>query len=99
MEAGVWFYILAGAWALAMLAAFIGAIRLSYRIEARSEGLRNRTGLPRYAAIPFTVTNWKVARDAETQALRRRMLTLLGIDIGGFALLWVAVAAIGMGDG
>jgi hypothetical protein len=99
MEAGAWFYPLAGLWGLAMLAVFVQAIRLSYRIEARSEGLRNRTGLPRYAAMPFTVTNWKVARDAETQALRRRMLTLLGINLGGFALLWVALAAIGVGDG
>jgi hypothetical protein len=99
MQGGAWFYPLAGLWAFAMLAVFIQAIRLSYRIEARSEGLRNRTGVPRYAAMPFTVANWKVARDEQTQALRRRMLTLLGINAGGFALLWAALAAIGMGDG
>lgn len=99
MQGGGWFHLSAGVWALAMLAVFVRAIRLSYRIEARSEGLRNRTGLPRYAAMPFTVTNRKVARDPETQALRRRMLTLLGINAAGFALLWAALGVIGMGDG
>jgi hypothetical protein len=96
MQAGVWFHIFAGAWALAMLAVFIQAIRLSYRIEARSEDLRNRTGLPRYAAMPFTVANWKVARDAETQTLRRRMLRLLGVNLAGFALFWIGLAAADM---
>ena len=82
-----------------MLAVFIQAIRLCYRIEARSEGLRNRTGLPQRAQIVHTVINRKVARDPETQALRRRMLTLLGINAGGFVLLWAALGAIGVGDG
>jgi len=33
------FYLLAGVWALGILAVFILAIRLSYRIEARSPDL------------------------------------------------------------
>ncbi|MEP1777787.1 hypothetical protein GN330_20020 [Nitratireductor sp. CAU 1489] len=80
-------------WAVTVLALFVQAIRFSYRIEERSEGLRNRTGLPRYAAMPFTVTNYKVARDPETQALRRRMLTYLGLVAVGFVLMggWVLV--------
>lgn len=99
MARGDWFYMLAGVWALVMLGVFIQAIRLSYRIEARSPGLVNRSGLPRKAMMLHTAANWKVARDAETQAMRRRMLTLLGINVAGFVLLWIGVAAIQTGDG
>ena len=86
MDGGTWFYIVSGLWAAAMLAVFIQAIRLSYRIEERSAGLRNETGLPRYAAMPFTVANRHVSRDEETQALRRRMLQLLALNLAGFVL-------------
>lgn len=91
MEGGEWFYIVSGVWAVGMLAVFIQAIRLSYRIEERSERLRNRTGLPIYAAMPFTVTNWRVSRDDETQALRRRMLRLLALNLVGFLLFGAIV--------
>ncbi|WP_127599404.1 hypothetical protein [Nitratireductor alexandrii] len=86
------FFVVSGLWAVAMLVLFVQAIRLSYRIEARSDGLRNRSGLPRYAAMPFTATNYKVARDAETQALRRRMLAYLALVAIGFVLMagWLA---------
>jgi len=86
MDVGGWFYIVSGLWAAGMLAVFIQAIRLSYRIEKRSAALRNETGLPRYAAMPFTVTNWRVSRDDQTQALRRRMLQLLGLNLAGFVI-------------
>ena len=33
-----------------------------------------------------TVTNWNVARDPETQAMRRRMNLLLLVNLAGFAL-------------
>ena len=56
-----------------MVVILITAIRLCYRVEERSEALRNRTGVPVNANIPAVMFNWKVARDAETQALRRRM--------------------------
>ncbi|QDY99123.1 hypothetical protein FQ775_01335 [Nitratireductor mangrovi] len=87
------FFVATGLWAVVMLALFIQAIRLSYRIEERSEGLKNRTGLPRYAAMPLTVANYKVARDAETQAMRRRMLILLALVAAGFVLMaaWLAM--------
>jgi hypothetical protein len=81
------FYLVCGVWALAMLAVFIQAIRLSYRIEARSPDLASRSGLPRNAMMFHTITNTNVARDAETQAIRRRMIRLLLIDLAGFALL------------
>ncbi|RWP41994.1 MAG: hypothetical protein E5Y63_05350 [Mesorhizobium sp.] len=87
-------YLLCGVWALLMLAIFIQAIRLSYRIEARSPGLTNRSGFPRNAMMFHTVTNTNVARDEETQAMRRRMNRLLLIVLAGFALLWVGVSLV-----
>ncbi|RWP37673.1 MAG: hypothetical protein EOR03_04355 [Mesorhizobium sp.] len=87
-------YLLCGVWALLMLAIFIQAVRLSYRIEARSPGLTNRSGFPRNAMIFHTVTNTNVARDEETQAMRRRMNRLLLIVLAGFALLWAGVSLV-----
>ncbi|RWO06159.1 MAG: hypothetical protein EOS07_22750 [Mesorhizobium sp.] len=87
-------YLLCGVWALVMLAIFIQAIRLSYRIEARSPGLTNRSGFPRNAMMFHTVTNTNVARDEETQAMRRRMNRLLLIVLAGFALLWAGVSLV-----
>jgi hypothetical protein len=89
------FYILSGIWSIAMVAVFVQAIRLSYRIEARSPDLKNTSGVPQKAALLHTVTNWKVARDAETQALRRRMNSLLVINLAGFVLLWIGLLATG----
>ena len=43
------FYWLYGLWGIAMVAVFIMAIRLSYRVEARSPELKNTSGLPRNA--------------------------------------------------
>lgn len=80
-------YLLAGVWALAILAVFIQAIRLSYRIEARSPDLTNRSGFPRKAMMFHTITNIKVARDEETQAMRWRMNRLLLIVLAGFAIM------------
>ena len=86
---------LAGIWGIAMIAVFIQAIRLSYRIEARSPDLTNRSGVPRNAMILHTVTNRNVARDLETQTLRWRMNRLLLVNLAGFVLLWVGLWAIG----
>ncbi|RWP72624.1 hypothetical protein [Mesorhizobium sp.] len=91
---GTSFYVLCGVWALVMLAIFIQAIRLSYRIEARSPDLANRSGFPRNAMMFHTVTNMNVARDEETQAMRRRMNRLLLIVLAGFALLWAGVSLV-----
>ena len=88
---GETFYLLCGVWALAILAVFIQAIRLSYRIEARSPDLTNRSGFPRKAMMFHTVTNTNVARDPETQAMRQRMNRLLLIVLAGFAILWAGV--------
>ena len=81
------FYLLAGVWALGIVAVFILAIRLSYRIEARSPDLTNRSGFPRKAMMFHTITNMNVARDEETQAMRRRMNGLLLVVLAGFAIM------------
>jgi hypothetical protein len=94
---GTTFYMLSGLWGIVMIAIFIWAIRLSYRIEARSPDLANTSGLPRNAMILHTVTNWKVARDAETQALRRRMNLLLLLNLAGFLALAVGLYSLGTG--
>ena len=84
-------YLLPGVWAMAMLAIFLWAVRLSYKIEARSPALRNTSGIPRNAMLLHTVTNRNVARDDETQAMRRRMIVLLLAVLAGFVLLglWI----------
>lgn len=89
------FPIVTGLWGLVMIAVFIQAIRLSYRIEARSPDLTNKSGFPRNAMIFHTVTNSGVARDAETQGMRRRMIMLLVANLIGFSLLWVGLRYIG----
>ncbi|MCF6109823.1 hypothetical protein [Mesorhizobium muleiense] len=40
------------------------------------------------------MTNTNVARDEETQAMRRRMNRLLLIVLAGFALLWAGVTLV-----
>ncbi|MER9976972.1 hypothetical protein [Mesorhizobium sp. M0085] len=77
-----------------MLAIFIQAIRLSYRIEARSPGLTNRSGPPRKAMMFHTVTNTNVAPDQETQAMRRHMIGLLLIVLAGFLLMWAGLSLV-----
>jgi hypothetical protein len=94
MAAG-WFYPLTGVWGIVMVTILIRAIRLSYRVEARSPDLRNRTGLPRRAAWVQVMINHGVARDPETQALRRRMNLLLLLIVAGFLLLWAGLVAVG----
>ena len=85
------FYLLTGVWGLVMVGILIAAIRLSYRIEARSPDLMNRSRLPRKAMIFHTVTNMSVARDAETQGMRRTMNRLLLANLAGFAVMWAAI--------
>jgi hypothetical protein len=80
----IWTGVLAGLWGLAMVAIFIMAIRLSYAIERRSAGLQNPAGVPRKAMMFHTVFNIDVAGDPETQAIRRRMIKLLIINLAGF---------------
>lgn len=91
---GEYLYIFCGLWALAMLVIFILAIRLSYRIEARSPELANRYSFPVNAQLFHTVTNYRVARDPETQALRRRMNLLLLVCLAGMALMGIVISRV-----
>lgn len=93
--AAAWLYPLAGVWGIVMVAILIQAICLSYKVEARSPALRNRTGVPRNAMWIHVIVNRGVAPDAETQALRRRMNRLLLVILLGFLLLWAGIAAVG----
>jgi hypothetical protein len=92
--AGEVLYLAIGVGAIAIMAVLLLAIRLSYRIEARSPGLANRSGFPRNAMLFHTITNLNVARDEETQALRRQMIELLLIVVVGAVLMVVVVASI-----
>lgn len=94
-EPAGWLYPIAGVWGLVMVAVFIQAIRLCYRVEARSPDLTNRSGLPRNAMVFHVLANRGVARDDETKALRRRMILLLVVNLAGFLLLWLGLRAAG----
>lgn len=84
------FYI-AIVWAALTLALFIAVIRLSYRIEARS---KPRPPFPFFTNFVATALNIGVARDSQTQALRRRMLILWAAIVLGFIALAVATQSL-----
>lgn len=85
--------ILGGMIGFAAIAVLLSAIRLSYAIEARSDP-RKATRSFGYTNIWGVALNWRVARDPETQALRRSLLVHLGIIALMFAML--ALIAIGI---
>lgn len=98
MQASIWFYVACGIWAVAMAALLLKAARMSYQIEERSGRRPLPSGLPGYANVIPTAFNWRVAADAETQALRWRMNRLLFAMLAGFALLYGIVAGFGVLD-
>ncbi len=65
--------IISGALAIAAIGLFISVTRLCYRIEARSDDGKSNP-LPRFANLPRVVINYQIARDDETQAMRRTLL-------------------------
>ncbi len=81
---GVWFYVIAGAWAFGVILALIGVTRMTYAIEARSGRPLLKNGLPGFANVIPVALNIRVARDAETQAMRRAMVRRLMVILGGF---------------
>ena len=85
MQGLVSFYL--SVWPMLAILFFAGAIVLSYRIERRSEKLA-KPDVPRYAMFFHTITNLHVARDSQTQALRRLMLMLLVAMIWRHIYIW-----------
>lgn len=92
---GIWFYVIAGAWGIAVIANLIKATRICYAIEARSGRPLLRNGLPGFANVIPVAFNYGVARDEETQALRREMNKRLLVILGGFAAFWLFIALSG----
>jgi hypothetical protein len=87
-QMGIWFYVIAGVWGLAVIANLITATRICYAIEARSGRPLLKNGLPGFANIIPVAFNYRVAQDEETQALRREMNKRLLIIVGGFVAFW-----------
>ena len=85
-------YVLSGLWAIAMLVVFVQATRLSYRIEARSPDLANRSGVPRKAMLFHTIASINVALGAETQMLHCLKIVLL---LAGFVLTAAGIDVTG----
>ena len=64
------------------------AVTLGLRIDRRSHPEKYAPGVePGRLNLPAITVNWKIARDAETQSLRKRMLWLLLVVILGFAVV------------
>ncbi len=84
-------------WGICSIMLLISATRLCYRIEARSgrplmkHGLR----LPGYANVIPAAFNFRVAKDAETQDMRRRMNRRLLAILAGFSLVYLLKWATG----
>ena len=72
---------------VSIIAVFISAIRLSYAAEARSKPESSGSGLPRNTNIWGVALNMGVARDEETQVLRRKVNLRLAVIAGLFLLM------------
>lgn len=95
-NSATWFFVLAGLIGVGMIALLISATRLCYRIEALSGRPFMRKGLPGYANVIPVAFNLGVAKDGETQALRRQMNARLLAILGGFILLYLSRWAAGV---
>ncbi len=88
-----WLFPISALWAIATLYLFFQATRLCYRIEKRSHPERFSPGaVPRRANWIAVAFNYKVARDAETQALRRSMNVYLIVIMAGFIAMGLLVS-------
>ena len=94
--AGIVFVVFAALWGICSIALLIAATRLCYRVEARSGRRPLKYGLPGYANVVPVAFNWRVAPDAETQALRWQMNRRLVAILAGFALLYLFRWAAGV---
>lgn len=83
-------YVLSAVWGVTIIGTLISVIRLCYEIERRSGQLKPGS-VPRYANVIPVAFNFGVARDDETQHLRRRMNQRLLLMLLGFGLFAVIV--------
>ncbi len=79
--------LLGGLFGVFALVAFVSAIRISYRIEARSNPERFGGRRMGYTNIWAVALNMGVAKDEETQSMRRKLLTRLAIVAVLFACM------------
>lgn len=80
-----------GLWGILTLALFILMVRISYKVERRSNPEKFERWPIRYAN-PFGVAlNINVARDAETQKLRKQLLAYMAAIGVLFALFIILV--------
>jgi hypothetical protein len=85
--------LLALALGCAMLYLLFQVTALAYRIDRRSHPERYAPDAPeRRLNIPAIAVNWKVARDSETQALRKQMNLRLLVIVAGFAAIGLLVS-------
>ncbi len=85
-----WLGIVGGIWGLATIALLIPVIRYSYAAERRSYPEKFEGKPPRRANVIAVAFNFpSIARDAETQALRRKMNRLLLIMLALFVVMAV----------
>jgi len=82
--------LVAGLWAVAILAVFIWAIRISYAIE-RKRGIAGWHGLPRNTNLLASAFGSRTSDDAETLRMRHKLRKLLALIAAGFAIFAVAV--------
>ena len=78
----------------AILVLFISILPISYRVEARSNPEKYGGRRYGYTNIWAVALNIGVARDRETQALRRKLLMRLAIIAGLFVVMSIAVATL-----
>lgn len=97
MQGSVWFYVICAIWAVAVVGALIRATRFTYMVEARSGRRPLRSGLPGFANVIPVALNIGVARDAETQGLRREVVKRLLMILGGFVAFALFLAVAGQG--
>lgn len=95
MELGIFFYVISGLWAMAVIANLIQATRICYAIEARSGRPMLKGGLPGFANVLPVAFNYGVAQDEETQALRWEMNKRLLMVLGGFVVFFFFLAVAG----
>lgn len=95
MQLGMWFYVIAGLWGMAVVANLIQATRICYAIEARAGRPLLKNGLPGFANIIPVSLNYGVPQDDETQAMRWEMNKRLLLILGGFVAFFVFVSLTG----